>query len=125
MRVAGRPAGIAYASEMTPMASRATEIMDGYYRRTGQPRDHELDGQFYYHRQLLRRLLADLEAILEDEEVPPEITVRVIRAMVYGSPDPGEAEQRMRHHDEMVKLLARVPPAVITFPNGQGLPRRT
>lgn len=51
----------------------------------------------------------DLEAILDDECVPRDVAVRVLRCLIYGAPSPADAELRVQQQEEMVKLLARIP----------------
>lgn len=102
--------------------SRAAGILDGYYRRTGQPRDNERDAVFAYERTMLRNLMTRLEVILEDEGVDQDTADRVMRCLVYGSADPDEAERRMRQHDEMVRLMTSQPPSPLDVAGLLGMP---
>jgi len=98
----------------------AAEIIRDYFRRTGQPGDQRLDACYQYEMTVLRDMLSRLEVILDDEGVPREVAIRVIRCMVYGSPSPAAAEERMRREAEMVKILSERPPAPLYFPDPDG-----
>jgi hypothetical protein len=71
-------------------------------------------------------MLARLEVILDDEDVPRETAERVLRCLLYGAPSAADAGQRMERDQEMIDLMARVPPAPMHFPGaaGLGLPPR-
>lgn len=95
----------------------AAEIVRDYFRRTGQPADQGLDACYQYETTVLRDMLSRLEVILDDEGVPREVAMRVIRCMVYGAPSPAAAEERMRREAEMVKLLNERPAAPLHLPD--------
>lgn len=101
--------------------SYARAIVADYFRRRNVPPDSHLDGLYQYEMTVLRDMLDRLEVILDDEGVPRETGERVIRCMLYGSPSPAAAEERMRRDAEMVKLLQNQPPA-ISFPFHPDLP---
>lgn len=96
--------------------SRASRIIEDYFRRTGQPQDSALDAAFMYQRTVLRDLLARLEAILEDEGVEPAVTMRVIRCMLYGSPSAADAELRMEREAVIKEMYLRMPPQPFIVP---------
>ena len=98
----------------------AAEIIRDYFRRTGRPGDNALDACYQYEMTVLRDTLSRLEVILDDEGVPREVAIRVIRCMVYGSPSPAAAEERMRREAETVKILSERPPAPLYFPDPDG-----
>jgi len=85
--------------------SYATEAIRAYSARTGRPGDNALDACYMYEWAVLRDTLSRLEVILDDEGVPREVAVRVIRCMLYGAPSPAAAEERMRREAEMVKRM--------------------
>ena len=91
--------------------SFASGIVEDYFRRTAQPGDSALDACFMLERTILRDMLSRLEVILQDEDVDRGTAERVIRCMLYGSPSPAAAEERMWRDQEMVNLLNRTPPA--------------
>jgi hypothetical protein len=101
-------------------------LVESYLARTGQPRDGHRDAHYAYQWTVLRDMLARLEVILDDEDVPRETAERVMRCLLYGAPSAADAEQRMRQQDELIELMARVPPAPMRFPGaaGLGLPPR-
>lgn len=88
----------------------AHEIIRDYFTRTSAPPDSTLDAVYKYEVTMLRETLTRLEVILGDEGVPQETIERVIRCMLYGSPSPAAAEERMRRDTEMAQLLERLPP---------------
>jgi hypothetical protein len=92
--------------------SYAHAIVADYFRRRNVPPDSQLDGLYQYEMTILRDMLDRLEVILDDEGVPPEVAQRVIRCMLYGSPSPAAAEERMRRENETADLLNRTPPSI-------------
>jgi len=96
-------------------------LVDSYLARTGQPRDGHRDAHYAYQWAVLRDMLARLEVILDDEDVPREVAMRVMRCLLYGAPSAADAEQRMERDAEMVRLMARVPPAPVFFPGAADL----
>ena len=94
----------------------AHQIVTDYFRRRNVPPGSRLDGLYQYEMTLLRDMLDRLEVILDDEDVPREVAVRVIRCMLYGSPSPAAAEERMRRDREMTKLLRERPPVPFHLP---------
>ncbi len=89
--------------------SLSSQLVESYLRRSGQPRDGERDACYAYEMAVLRDMLARLEVILDDEGVPREIAVRVMRCLLYGAPSAADAEQRMKQQDELLKLLTERP----------------
>jgi len=89
--------------------SYAHQIVTDYFRRRNVPADSGLDGLYQYEMTLLRDMLDRLEVILDDEGVPRDIAQRVIRCMLYGSPSPAAAEERIRRENEVAKLLNEQP----------------
>jgi hypothetical protein len=106
----------------TGTVSDARHLIEGYFRRTGQPRDSALDGVYMYEMTVLREMLHRLEAILEDEGVPQETAERVIRCMIYGAPSPAGAELRMRQQEQMTEMLSRRPPLPVDVSGLLGMP---
>lgn len=90
--------------------SVAESLIRTYYARTGQPRDSELDAAFAYQRALLRDMMGRLEVILQDEDVPQEVVVRVLRCLLYGAPSPADAELRIEQDARLAEALSRIPP---------------
>jgi hypothetical protein len=92
--------------------SYAHRIVADYFRRRNVPPDSQLDGLYQYEVTLLRDMLDRLEVILDDEHMHPDAICRVIRCMLYGSPSPAAAEERMRREKETAEMLNRTPPAI-------------
>lgn len=90
--------------------SHAGKLIEDYFQRKGQPRDTALDAAYQFEMTVLRDMISRLEVILEDEGVPSETAVRVIRCLLYGAPSAADAELRMQQQAEMVKLLQEMPP---------------
>ncbi len=91
-------------------------LVESYLQRSGQPRDSQKDAAYSYQWAVLRDMLARLEIILDDEDVPREVACRVLRCLLYGSPSAADAEQRMEQEQAMRDLMARVPPMPLHFP---------
>jgi hypothetical protein len=96
--------------------SYAAEAVRRYLGRTGAPREMGLDAAYQYEWTVLRDMLSRLEVILDDEGVPRETAERVIRCVLYGSPSPGAAEERMRREADVVKLLNERPAIPFEMP---------
>jgi hypothetical protein len=108
------------------LVSYSGHLVESYLARTGQPRAGQRDAHYSYQWTVLRDMLARLEVILDDEDVPRETAERVIRCLLYGAPSAADADERMEQHAEMVNLMARVPPSPMFFPGAAdlGLPPR-
>jgi hypothetical protein len=106
--------------------SYSGHLVESYLARTGQPRDGQRDAQYAYQWTVLRDMLARLEVILDDEDVPRETAERVMRCLLYGAPSAADAEQRMERDREMIDLMARVPPMPVHFSGAAdlGMPPR-
>lgn len=99
--------------------SHAHSLVENYFRRTGRPGDQALDAAYQFEVAVLRDMLDRLEAILDDEGVPRDVVMRVLRCLLYGAPSPAAAEMRMQQQEqEMVKLMERLPVSL----DGLGLP---
>lgn len=96
--------------------SYAHQIVADYFRRRDVPPDSSLDGLYQYEMTVLRDMLGRLEVILDDEGVPREVAQRVIRCMLYGSPSPAAAEERMRCDREFADRLSREPVTMYVKP---------
>jgi hypothetical protein len=96
--------------------SYAHQIITDYFRRRDVPPDSSLDGLYQYEMTVLRDMLSRLEVILDDEGVDREVAQRVIRCMLYGSPSPAAAEERIRRDAETAKLLSGRPPIPFVMP---------
>lgn len=90
----------------------ASKLVEDYLHRTGKPRDTELDAWYSHQWALLRDMLGRLEVILEDEHVPHEVTVRVLRCLLYGSPSPADAELRMETDERVKEAFTQKPPVI-------------
>lgn len=57
----------------------------------------------------LRKLLAQVELAMVMESIPEPVRLRVVRTALFGAPDPEEAVQRVRDHEQLVQLAMRAP----------------
>lgn len=89
--------------------STSDDLFRSYARRMGLALTAHQDGQFDYSLNVLREILQRLEVILEDEGVEPEKATRILRCLLYGAPSEADAEERIRTHQEMVKLMQAAP----------------
>ena len=84
--------------------SYAGQIMKDYFRRTGRPGAMGLDAAYQYQVSVLRDMMVRLEVILDDNDVPHEITTRVLRQLLYGAPSVADAELRMDQDKKLIDI---------------------
>ena len=64
---------------------------------------------------MLRHLLDLLEAAYRNEQLPDDVTVSIVRHVIYGAaPSPAEVALRQRQVHEMADILANQPLATLT-----------
>lgn len=86
--------------------SGTDQVISRYLRRMpGAKEAHALDPQYHAQISLLRRMLSVADMVMEDEGVPEEIRLRVIRTIMYGSPDEGAAERQQATHTKLVAAM--------------------
>jgi hypothetical protein len=95
--------------------NRADALIADYRQRTGQP-FRPVDALHQWQWTMLHDMLVRLEVILEDERVPAGTIERVIRCMLYGSPNVGDAEHRAEQERQMKELFMRLPPEPVRWP---------
>lgn len=83
----------------------SSKLVDDYFRRRHIPHEAHLDAFYSYELSLLRDMLDRLEVILDDEGVPRDVAVRVLRCLLYGSPSAVAAEMRMAQEKEIIRLM--------------------
>lgn len=79
----------------------ASHLLDGHLRRLGISKP--ADGPWQFQVEVLRSLLAKLDVILQDEQLPEGQRDRIMRCLLYGGV-PGAAEAGLR--DEMTQQMA-------------------
>lgn len=65
------------------------------------------DPTTHYQVQLMDAILATVDMAMEDEGVPEDARQRIIRTVVYGSPNPADAEVRIAQQKEAERQMAR------------------
>lgn len=104
--------------------SYAHQLVHDYFRRTGRPGDQALDAAYQFEMAVLRDMLDRLELILDDEGVPRDVAMRVIRCLLYGAPSPAAAELRMQQERQIVDLMGRLPSLPVDVNGHLGMPPR-
>ena len=93
------------------------DVVSAYLAEKGLPRDLELDARWQLEMTVTRSLLGILEDSLRAEGIDGEAALRVVRRLLYGTPDPDAdaARWRMRKQEEALAeaVLAPVDPAVV------------
>jgi hypothetical protein len=91
-----------------------------YQERLGDRRTYLEDPQNHWQWKWIRRMLDITDMAMEDEGVDEHSRERVIRTILYGAPDPLEAEQRIQRQQEMVERLKTAPVGPIIVPTDPG-----
>lgn len=83
---------------MTTRPTRADEIVNGYLRRSASSEEaYHRDAQYHMQIKWLRQALLVLDLTMDDEGVPEETRIRVLRAVLYGTAeDPHETQLRIQ-----------------------------
>jgi hypothetical protein len=103
---------------MMPAVGYAEEEYRRYVDRMPGAREASLtDPTYASQMHFIRRMLATTELALENERVPDEVRQRVIRTVLFGSPDPEEGIRRQEQHRAMVAQLRNAPITVHQVPD--------
>jgi hypothetical protein len=86
---------------------RTDEMWESYLTRSGGWEMFDKEPSYRMQMEVLRDWVHQLGIVLEDEGVPDELAERILRGVLYGSPNVADAEQRMRDHEAMMDLLKR------------------
>lgn len=93
------------------------DVINAYLDEKGLPGDLRLDAAYQLELGVIRSLLGILEDSLREEGVDGETALRVVRRMLYGTPDPDAdaARWRMRQQEEALAMamIAPVNPDVL------------
>lgn len=94
------------------------DVINAYMADKGLPRDLELDAAYQLETGVIRSLLGVLEASLREEGIDGETALRVVRRMLYGTPDPDAdlARWRMRKQEEALAEAMLAPPTPVAAP---------
>ncbi|WP_218976710.1 hypothetical protein [Kitasatospora sp. GP30] len=63
----------------------------------------------------LDQMLHLVDVVLEDEGVTTETRQRVVRGILYGSPNPADAEMRAAQRDQLADILEARPPSSVVL----------
>jgi len=100
------------------MSRLAWEEAERYQRRmSGAGKAASTDPMYQFQTTWLRSMLDLADMVMEDEGVPPDVRRRVVRGVLYGSPNVADAELRVQQHEVMVQHLSETP-ATLTVPAG-------
>lgn len=89
--------------------SYASHAVESYLRRIGITSPP--DAAWQYQVTALREMLGRLEIALDDEGVDRQVTERVIRCMLHGTPSLADAELRHQQEERIRELLEQAPVA--------------
>ncbi len=68
------------------------------------------DAQFRYQTRMLATVLHLVDEVLEHEGIPASVRTRVVRCVLYGSPNPADALLRIDQHREAAEAMAKGAP---------------
>ena len=96
---------------MVTMTRIVREAVDRYARRMGLTERSTAAQDPIYHFQWehLRRVLETTDMAVEDEGISESSRSRVIRTILYGSPDEADAMRRIEEHELQVEVLRKMP----------------
>lgn len=86
------------------------DAIDRYRSRMPGAREAQLnDPQYAHNTAWLQRMLEIADMAMEDEQIPEQSRARVIRTILYGSPDETEALTRIEERAAYIEALASKP----------------
>jgi hypothetical protein len=91
------------------VTTSADRLWASYLERIGGREMYDRDPGYRYQFDIMRDMLNHLSVVLEDEGIPTEQAERIMRSVLYGTSSVANAEQRMRAHEVMVKLMSERP----------------
>lgn len=89
--------------------SRLTDAETERYRQRmfGASKAAVTDPMFQFQTAFLRSMLDLADMVMEDEGVTPEVRRRVVRGVLYGSPNVADAELRVQQREQLTEELKR------------------
>lgn len=79
-----------------------------YHFRVQGGRAHNQDTQHYMQWRWIESMLNVVDMVLEDNDIPEDVRRRVTTQIIYGGPDPSQAEERVAAREREIKdLMAR------------------
>jgi hypothetical protein len=85
------------------------ELVYKFIEQTGGEHAYAHDGQYHYEIESIKRLMRMAEMAMRQEGIGDVTRERVIKTMIFGSPNHVDAEKRMKTIAEQVKLTAQFP----------------
>lgn len=93
-------------------------------RMPGATHVQHYDAVTHFQTHYIDTMLTLADMAMEDEGIPEHVRQRVIRTVVYGSPNPADAELRITQHEQDVARLLEqnlpLDPNLFTPPAGEG-----
>lgn len=92
--------------------SRLVSDESDWYRHNmpGAAKAAATDPMYQFQTTWLRSILDLADMVMEGEGVPPDVRRKVVRGLLYGSPNVADAELRVRQNEVMVQQLRDAPP---------------
>jgi hypothetical protein len=94
--------------------------VDRYRRRIDGDRADRDDPQYHWQWRWLVNMLEVVDMAMEDEGIDERSRERVIRTILYGAPDPIEADRRIDEQRRMVDEMRSRPLGPIVVPTDPG-----
>lgn len=88
---------------------RTDRMWQEHLQRVGGREMYDRDPTYRASMSVLRDFVRHLGIVLEDEGIPPELAERIVRGVLYGSPNVADAEQRMRDRELIAEALMHRP----------------
>lgn len=100
------------------MSRIVREAIERYEKRMpGASRARVRDPHFGYQTTWLRHMLDLADMAMEDEGVPEEVRAKVVRGVLYGYPNPADAELRVQQQELLTEAL-KAQTTMIVMPDG-------
>jgi hypothetical protein len=96
--------------------SAVDAVVHRYRARVDDDRAARTDPQYNAQWRWMVRMLETADMAMEDEGIDPRSRERVIRTILYGAPDPAEADRRIDEHLRLVEEMRTRPLGPIVVP---------
>lgn len=100
--------------------ARADELWNSYQIRGREK--YERDAAYHYQLDVLRYTLNHLAVVLDNEGIPEDRADRILRSVLYGTPNAADADQRIRDHEWIAGAISRMAPDISSMLEQLGLP---
>lgn len=96
------------------MTQEIDQIVDRWLKRIPEAEHaYRDDPQYHQSLKLMHRTLIALNMAMEDEGIPEDVRLRVVRAVMHGAPDEIAAEERMKQRQQQVEEALRHPARLV------------